>query len=139
MNARWISKIQLVAVLGVATSAALALSTAGPANAAIGAGRVQLCAQGNYAASLKYTAFGGGTTQTPPVSEGQCQTFDVAHANNQPTSITIVGIFNVSRQQFDVPGGPFKSFADTGAKLAATGSTAKDAPQPPKAVQYPNQ
>ena len=137
MNARARSKIQLTTVVGVAAAAALALSTAGTANAAIGAGRVQLCAQGNYPAALKFPSRGGATTTLVPA--GQCQTFDVAHDGNQPTSITILGQFNVSQQTFDVPGGPFKSFADTGAKLAATGSTAKGAPQPPNAVQNPNQ
>ena len=125
MKATGMSKIQLTTVFTVAAAAALALGTAGTANAAIGAGRVQLCSQGSYTAALMIPAQGNKTTTLVPA--GQCQDLDVVHDGKKPTSIDILAQSTSLREgessaeTFTVPGGPFNSFADTGAKFAATG------------------
>ncbi|MFB7504761.1 MULTISPECIES: hypothetical protein [Streptomyces] len=67
-----------------------------PASAAISNHRVQLCAQGNYDARIHWST-GYYSTLVHP---GECQTFDIDGTGG----FVIGGVYNVSRQNFDIQG-----------------------------------
>ncbi|MFI7609523.1 hypothetical protein ACIBTV_31025 [Micromonospora sp. NPDC049366] len=106
-----------VAAAGMLTAATLA-ATSGPAAAAMGQGRVQLCSQGNYASYLSYT--GTGIT-TYVVFPGTCLKDDIPR---NTTQIEVVGIFNSSGTSFSM--GSFKASAtdNPGWKVYTGGTTA---------------
>ncbi|BBY46717.1 hypothetical protein MARA_01470 (plasmid) [Mycolicibacterium arabiense] len=137
---RIIPDMRLVSAIGIALAPVVALSATGTANAAIGAGRVQLCAQGNYAARLQFydNSDGDYGAGSATVQAGTCYTFDAPHSGGQPTPVYVIGINRISLKEFTVPGGPFKSYRDSGAKLAALGTPANATPVNTSAVQYPN-
>jgi hypothetical protein len=99
----------------------LSSGSAQAATAAIAPGRVQLCAQGNYAAYLVFNTAQqnqqGSTTAT--VSAGTCQTFGVPnYGGGTQTGISVFGRYNTSSGTFyidglnvDPTGGGWKLFA----------------------------
>ncbi|MFD8612536.1 hypothetical protein [Streptomyces sp. NPDC059631] len=101
------SRRLLAGAAGVALASGVLLSggTAQAATASIGAGRVQLCAQGNYAAYLVFNtashSLGGQLSGT--VAAGTCQTFNVPNfGGGQQTNIAVRGKFNTSNNTFAV-------------------------------------
>jgi hypothetical protein len=85
------------ALLGglAAVSAAAALVVTGtPAFAAIGNHRVQLCAQGNYAADITWST----TDHSLVVPRGECKTFDIDGTG----AFKIGGFYNVSQAHFQI-------------------------------------
>jgi len=84
--------------LGSLGLAAAAVAVAGPASAAtpqrlsIGGGRIQLCAEGNYAAWFAYQ--GSSTGDLPEVAEGTCQTFNLPQVGDMV--VQVFGHFNTS-------------------------------------------
>lgn len=100
-----------------AGAAVVAVGT--PASAAIGNHRVQLCAQGNYAADITWST----GLHSYVVFPGQCSTFDIGGTG----PYTIGGFYNVSKKHFNLttvlpgPGG-FDS-STPGSKWGAEGDT----------------
>ncbi|MEW2294394.1 hypothetical protein ABZ719_17060 [Streptomyces sp. NPDC006743] len=120
------------AVAGAALAAGAAVLAVGtPASAAISNHRVQLCAQGNYAADITWST--GSSTRV--VFPGQCQTFDIVGTG----PYTIGGFYNVSKAHFKLvtvlplPGG-FNS-STPGSKWGAEGDTG-DPNNPPYVVRW---
>ncbi|MEV5785053.1 hypothetical protein AB0L42_29185 [Streptomyces sp. NPDC052287] len=98
------------AALGVAASVLALTTPAEAAPASIGAGRVQLCAQGNYTSSLTFHSLGLAppgfptTWYSADVAAGSCQTFDVPKDWPGDVEITVNGKFNSSGTTFPVGG-----------------------------------
>ncbi|MEU5088382.1 hypothetical protein [Streptomyces sp. NPDC021356] len=110
MSVRSVSLRAAATFVGAAALASGALLSSGPAQAAtasIGAGRVQLCAQGNYAA---YPVFNTAAQDQPDlatatVAQGTCQTFGIKDfGGNRQTGISVFGKFNTSNGSFYVDG-----------------------------------
>ncbi|MGW2836612.1 hypothetical protein ACWCWD_02275 [Streptomyces sp. NPDC001493] len=106
-----------------------ALLSGGPAQAAtaaIGAGRVQLCAQGNYAAYLVFNTAQQDQqgVATATVSAGSCQTFNIVnYGGGRQTGISVIGKYNTSSDTFYVDGLNVDPTSG-GWKLFAKGTTA---------------
>lgn len=82
----------------VALGAVVAVSS--PASASIGNGRIQLCAQGNYAADLAWhDANNTSALHSYVVNKGSCQTFNIP---SWATSITVGGYYNTSGSYFSI-------------------------------------
>ncbi|MFE4450674.1 hypothetical protein [Streptomyces sp. NPDC056796] len=128
------SKRAAAGVVGAALASGLLLSAgqAQAATAAIGAGRVQLCAQGNYAAYLVFNTAQQNQqgVATATVSAGSCQTFDIVnYGGGQQTGISVIGKYNTSSGTFyvdglnvDPTGGGWKLFAKGTTANAGAGS-----------------
>ncbi|MEV7080883.1 hypothetical protein AB0N88_20480 [Streptomyces sp. NPDC093516] len=102
------------------------LLSSGPAQAAISPGRVQLCAQGNYAAYLVFNTAQQDQQgiSTATVSAGSCQTFNVVNfGDGTQTGISVIGKYNTSSGTFYVGGLNVVPTAG-GWKLFAKGTTA---------------
>ncbi|EYT81844.1 hypothetical protein CF54_17025 [Streptomyces sp. Tu 6176] len=114
-------------VAGVALASGVLLSS-GPAQAAtasIGAGRVQLCAQGNYAAYLVFNTAAQDQqgVATATVAKGSCQIFDIVnYGGGRQTGISVIGRYNTSSDTFYV-GGLNVDPTGGGWKLLAQGTT----------------
>ncbi|MEV4494436.1 hypothetical protein AB0J84_01835 [Micromonospora arborensis] len=106
-----------VAAAGMLTAATLAVST-GPAAAAMGKGRVQLCSQGNYGSYLEFWGNGASTVLVPP---GTCLKTNIPSGTQQ---VEVLGAFNSSGIAFHL--GTFTASAsdDPGWKVFTTGTTA---------------
>jgi hypothetical protein len=110
----------LTAMSMVAVAAGVTVASTGtPAFAAIGNGRVQLCAQGNYVADLTWST----GLHSFVVAPGQCQTFDIIGTG----PYTIGGFYNVSKAHFNIttvlPGPGGFSSSTPGSKWGAEGTT----------------
>ncbi|MFI7609470.1 hypothetical protein ACIBTV_30760 [Micromonospora sp. NPDC049366] len=106
-----------VAAAGMLTAATLAVTT-GPAAAAMGKGRVQICAQGNYAA---YLSFEGSRYSTSVLAvPGACVKTDI------PTSTYQIGVNGVYNSGASFRMGAFvaSSSDDPGWKVYTKGTTA---------------
>ncbi|MEU6440847.1 hypothetical protein [Streptomyces sp. NPDC047046] len=125
MNSKSLSRRAAAGVVGAAVAAGVLLSS-GSAQAAIGAGRVQLCAQGNYDAFLVFNTAqqdqqGVGTAT---VAHGTCQTFNVVnYGGGRQTGISVLGRYNTSSDTFYIDGLNVDPTAG-GWKLFAKGTTA---------------
>ncbi|MFD6530984.1 hypothetical protein [Streptomyces sp. NPDC060184] len=125
------SKRAAAGVVGVTLASGILLST-GSAQAAIGAGRVQLCAQGNYAAYLVFNTAQQNQTgvATATVSANTCQTFNIVnYGGGTQTGISVFGKYNTSSGNFyidglnvDPTGGGWKLFAKGTTANAGTGA-----------------
>ncbi|MGW0856932.1 hypothetical protein [Streptomyces sp. NPDC002690] len=128
MLTRAFSKRAAASVVGAALASGVLLSggSAQAATAAIGAGRVQLCAQGNYAAYLVFNTAQQNqqSVATATVSAGSCQTFDIVnYGGGSQTGISVLGRYNTSSDTFYV-GGLNVTPTGGGWKLFAKGTTA---------------
>ncbi len=128
MNSKSYSRRTAAGVVGAALAAGVLLSSgsAQAATAAIGAGRVQLCAQGNYDAFLVFNTAEQDqqAVGTATVAEGTCQTFNVVnYGGGRQTGISLFGRYNTSSGTFYIDG---LNVNPTGGgwKLFAKGSTA---------------
>ncbi|WP_037855220.1 hypothetical protein [Streptomyces sp. NRRL S-340] len=132
MSVRSVSLRAAATFVGAAALASGALLSSGPAQAAtasIGAGRVQLCAQGNYAAYLVFNTAeqDQSATATATVAQGTCQTFDITnYGGHRQTGISVFGKFNTSNSSFYVDGFNVDP-TGSGWKLFARGTTADGA------------
>lgn len=106
-----------VAVTAAATTAMLA-TTSGPASAAMGKGRVQLCSQGNYWSFLRFDGSGATTSLVPP---GSCIKTDIPF---NTVYIAVVGKWNLSNTNFEMGGVPATPNDNPGYKFYTVGSTA---------------
>lgn len=76
-------------------------ASAEAASASIGAGRVQLCSQGNYSSFLGFTPTDGSpSSRTVNVAAGSCQTFDIN--GNYQVTISVYGKYNTSDSTFQI-------------------------------------
>ncbi|MFB7598523.1 hypothetical protein [Streptomyces sp. NPDC056160] len=134
MSGKSVSLRAVTTVVGAALAAGTLLSSgsAQAATASIGAGRVQLCAQGNYAAYLVFNTAQQDLqgTATSTVAQGSCQTFGIVnYGGGRQTSISVIGRYNTSNDTFyvgglnvDPTGGGWKFFAQGTTGHAGTDS-----------------
>ncbi|MFJ2478330.1 hypothetical protein ACIOWI_36205 [Streptomyces sp. NPDC087659] len=110
------------------TTAVATTAFTGSAAADIGAGRVQVCAQGNYAVKPSFNSSDQSQMPSGPdtwVAKGTCQTFPVPNYGYPArlTGISVIGKFNSSNGTFYVDGINVNPTAG-GWKLLARGTTA---------------
>ncbi|MFI7605969.1 hypothetical protein ACIBTV_12675 [Micromonospora sp. NPDC049366] len=122
-----------VIALGVAAGALVAGPTSA-AQASIGTGRIQLCAQGNYAAYLTMSSPTGAweSVQSPDVAPGSCATWNIVR-DSRYTVINVFGKYNTKSGSFWIYGLDTKPDL-YGYKLAARGTTADGG----RVVRLPN-
>ncbi|OKI44021.1 hypothetical protein A6A27_38685 [Micromonospora sp. CB01531] len=112
------------AAIGVAATATLTVgtvvATTGPAAAAMGQGRVQLCSQGNYQSYLKFTG-GGLALQTTVVPPGTCNKWDIPVG---ASGIEVRGVFNTSGSTFWIGSFEASASSNPGFKVYTLGTTA---------------
>ncbi|OKI46066.1 hypothetical protein [Micromonospora sp. CB01531] len=110
------------AAIGVAAAATLTagtvVATAGPAAAAMGQGRVQLCSQGNYWSYLEYT---GTYLSSYRVAPGSCGKWDIPAGTYQ---IEVRGMFNTSSSTFWMGSFAASASSNPGWKVYTRGTTA---------------
>ena len=115
------------AAAGIMAATAVAATTvsASAATQAIGTGRAQLCAQGNYSARFVFSLdIPGTSTQPGPwVHPGSCTTFTVPGSFGEATVVTVQGLFNTSNNTFNIGNSFFSGVNQPGVKIGAEGTT----------------
>jgi hypothetical protein len=137
MSLKRLSRRTLLTVggLGLAATSVVAFAASAsavvPQPAAIGSGRIQLCAQGNYNAFFVYQDAIAGTKSSTVVKKGSCQTFEMPFQNlaqdpSPEIDIQVEGEFNTSANDFLI--GALKNLVNPntspGIKVGAEGTTA---------------
>jgi hypothetical protein len=97
MSAKTLSRRIAVgaATVGLVSTAAVVVAS-GPASASISTGRIQLCAQGNYASDITWNP---GGLHTYVVAQGGCQTFNMPQGVQ---TFTIGGFYNTIPAHFSI-------------------------------------
>ncbi|MEU5941313.1 hypothetical protein ABZ807_19480 [Micromonospora sp. NPDC047548] len=113
-----LNKAAIGAAMVATTIAASLAATTGPAAAAMGKGRVQLCSQGNY---WSFLSFAGNGATTGLVAPGTCLKTDIPFGTYQ---IIVTGKWNTSESTWEM--GRFNATPndDPGYKVYTYGSTA---------------